>query len=400
MTEITDDEFMIAFGYLANQLGYECGYELLRYSKVLKEPIHLHPRMKYPDNYGLLWAAMGSDDSPHAFKHDGRLYAFIRTRAYRGEKALDRFGVLCSLSKGRIQCDHRIDNDPDPTITLCKSFRAWPKSTIFWFSIPHIDFDDGTALRRIMEAQPLPDYDYGGFVIDDQVAVSAYDYPKMSLWRIVKNSNEYTSDEDSVGLRSIFPEMERSYEDRTAGKWRFLLDTVPDRVTLGHWCWSTDSCTRFRGEVCHCKKGSEGILGCHGRDDYEPWNDGCSDSSDDISDNEPNESESSDEPDKPSQTCSELSAESGVSNAEIDVGELLDTDLFEEYTYMAEQNEWIPKEFVPEYRLYRLRQKRLRRLLHTLVWERHNEIVEMLYSCPNGPMYKKAQRETAIGKPS
>jgi len=256
-----------------------------------------------------------------------------------------------------------------------------------------------------MAAQPLPDYDYGGFVIDRQVAVSEYDYPKMSLWRIVKSSNEYASDEDSVGLRSIFPEMERSYEDRTAGKWRFLMDTVPDRVTLGHWCWSTDSCTQSRGEACRCQKGSEGILECHGRADDEAWDDLLSGSSDEISDeeNESCESQSSDQTSSETgetfsesgETFSELGFESGIS---YDVGVPLNTDLFDNYTYMAEQNEWIPSEFVSEYRLYRLRQRRLRRLLQSLVRERHNEIIEVLYSCPNGAMYKKANRETAIGK--
>ena len=389
MTEISNDAFMVAFGNMANQLGYDSGYELLRYSKVITTPIEIYRSVRYPYNADLFWTAMGKDDTPCAFEHDGRLYALIRTRHNRGERALHRFRTLSSITKGRVTCDHRSEADPDPIIALCRNTRTWKKSTIFWFSIPKPDVDPRSALSRISTAEPVAGYEYGGFVIDLQVCIQEYDYPKRHLWTITKRGQEDNL-EWSVGLRSIFPEMEEAYERRSSARWYRIFDTIPGRITLESWC--NRNCTRPDGSPCDCTSWSLGILFCHGREhalcteDDESYTEE-SDSGDDTA------STATSQDGDTSSIRSQTKQPAVADESDIDESDTYDRDLFE-YAYIGEYNEWIPVELQPEYRLYRLRQKRLRRLLT----QRCDDIVNMLYRPPAGAMYKKTSCKTLVGK--
>ena len=333
--ELTVNDFMVAFTYHANKLGYECAEELLRYAQVITRHIQRIPGYRYTYYWHLLHAAFGDDDNPSAFEYRGRLYAAMCTRTRRGRKAQERFCYLKTLMKGVLDYDHQTH---DSSHHVVKTFARhhpsiFKKDSLFWISIKKPEYPADSALMRILDAEPIHSLPFGGFVGDHQRSIQDGDYPKTRLFRVSEHHIEY-----NAGLRSIFPEMVASYKLRSYAKWAFLR------------CGQRGSQDETTPPATVRQDGSSESVG--------------------------SDSEGSD-------------TEDSVHASDGD-----DDQSRYDFTYFHEFNEWVPDTYIAEYRLYRLRQRRLSRLLRPLIlaYRQH------LYEAPDGALYRKVAATTLIGK--
>jgi hypothetical protein len=197
-----------------------------------------------------------------------------------------------------------------------------------------------------MSAAPLTGVAHGGFVADLQTAFGRSDYPVTRLYRMAEGDPE-----NNFGMRRLFPEMVDAYQRRSFIQWRHLWDTIPGRATFGgaEWCFNPLRCKESSRDPeckCHLQTG-EGLSHCHFKD-----------------------IESELEKDE---NC-------GAKGAH-----------WVQFIFLHEIQEWIPAVLLPEYRLLRMRQKRLNRLLYPMA-------MRWLYSCPNGVMFRKTAETTMVGR--
>jgi hypothetical protein len=337
----------VALTYHANELGFDCATQLLQYAQVFRRRPHCWPNNRYPAYWYMFHAAFGSDDNPHAFEIGNAFYIAVCTRPERADIIIKRFQWLLAMCKGRLSCAQEAQNSNHYVVLRHQKHFSGVrrKDILVWWKLSKPTISANSAYQQMMNTVPLPHLPYGGWVEDHKEVFNQSDYPKIHLYPAAEGHIE-----NNFGLRHAFPEMVTAYQRRSFHKWRHLWDIIPGRQTFGReWCYRPEACKQDRKDSdCRCDlRTGEGFSHCHFKEE---------------------------ENHGPDVNCG---AEDYSSHLK--------------FTYLHEIDEWIPAVLIPEYRLRRMHERRLNRLLRPLV-------LRYLYECPDGILYKKTAATTLVGR--
>lgn len=343
MTQIDNEVMPHALTHVANVSGFYTATELARYSGLSKlcETILTWEYLSFPTNQALIHQILGGDSSPMYFSYKDRLYAAVETRQWVGDRQSPLLSTMEKMTKGKVTWGHEVNTSKKRVILAFLRSRGRKeryKDTILWIGVPRVVFSSTSSISRVMRTEPLPTLAFGGFVDDLKLVFRDCDTPKQHLWLIAEGDVS-----NSPALRSIFPEMVAAYQMRGTSQWRYLWDIIPGEVS-------------FASDLC-------GYSDCPHSDAKSVLKKHFSDFCEEVFPKDP--------------TCGR--AQHGSV----------------EFTYFHHDNVWVPTVLCREYRLHRLRQRRLTRLLRPFTCH----LLRHLYR-PGGPMFINTRATTSIGKPA
>ena len=348
MSAVEPHVFGAALTSVARNAGFENARELMRYSGYVSRntwnshrPAHDKFDMidgVYPLYEYLLYELLDSHKAPLTFTYKDHLFAAVQTYGPPGDKVLEAAENLTTFTKGRLSWG--LEPVTSKRRVVSAFFKALNsekrRSQIFWIEVGKPSVISTKVLTHVLTAKSLPDQEHGGFVEDLQWVIERHDVPKNRLWRLNEEEKANTT-----GLRSVFPEMVASYQNRGVLQWRFLWNIIPGEISF-----LRSFCLAYR---TNCDK--------------EPL---CSEAPANVLDRH----------------YSDYLTETFPEDANCGATERINHP----FIYFHEDNVWVPEELSREYRLYRLWQRRLCRLL------RHH------FYKPGGLVYRIIARRTMVGK--